>query len=54
MNRFEQILHLPGHVGPVWGLDVSYDSAFVVSVGSDRSLRVWRRTEDQVFVSEEK
>lgn len=53
-DRFEQILHLPGHSGPVWAIDVSFDSAICCSGGADRSLRVWVRGEDMVFVSEEK
>jgi U3 small nucleolar RNA-associated protein 12 len=38
----------------VWGLDVSSDGAFVLSVGQDRSLRVWERGDDLVFVEEER
>jgi len=52
--RFEQVLHLPGHKGPVWSLDVSRDGAFCVSGGQDRSLRLWERGEDLVFVEEER
>ena len=53
-DRFEQILRLPGHLGVVWSLDVSFDGAYCVSAGSDRSLRMWSRTEDMVFVEEER
>ncbi len=52
--RFEQVLHLPGHKGSVWGVDVSRDGAYCVSSGQDRSLRIWERTEDLVFVEEER
>lgn len=52
--RFEQILYLPGHSSCVWSLDISYDGAFCISGGQDRSLRIWERTEDMVFVEEEK
>ena len=38
----------------MWGLDVSADGAFVLSAGQDRSLRVWARGDDLVFVEEEK
>jgi U3 small nucleolar RNA-associated protein 12 len=54
IHRFEQILYLPGHVSCVWSLDISYDGAFCISGGQDRSLRIWERTEDMVFVEEEK
>ena len=53
-DRFEQILYLPGHLSAVWGLDVSSDAAVCVSSGQDRSLRVWSKTEDLVFIEEEK
>ena len=48
------MLSLPGHRSSVWGLDVSSDGAFVLSVGQDRSLRVWERGDDLVFVEEER
>jgi U3 small nucleolar RNA-associated protein 12 len=54
LRRFEQVLHLPGHKGPVWALDVSRDGSFAISGGQDRSLRVWERGEDLVFVEEER
>lgn len=53
-DRFEQILYLSGHSSAVWGLDVSSDASMCVSAGQDRSLRVWSRTEDLVFIEEEK
>lgn len=57
-DRFEQILSLPGHgsgnVSAVWACEISYDSSICVSVGQDRSLRLWQRSEDMVFVEEEK
>lgn len=53
-DRFEQILFLPNHISAVWSLGVSPDSSYVVSVGQDRSLRLWERTEDLVFIEEER
>ena len=53
-DHFEQILSLPGHTSEVWGLAVASDGSFVVSCGHDRSLRVWDRTEDMVFLEEER
>jgi len=53
-DRFEQILYLPGHVGTTWCLDLSYDGAYCVSCSQDRSLRIWDRTDDLVFIEEEK
>ena len=38
----------------MWSLDVSRDGAYCVSGGQDRSLRLWERGEDLVFVEEER
>lgn len=53
-DRAEQILLLSGHKGAVWSLDLSFDGSQVFTAGQDRSVRVWARTEDLVFVEEEK
>lgn len=53
-DRFEQILNLPGHFSCVWSLDIPMDGSFCVSGSQDRSLRVWKRSEDLVFIEEEK
>lgn len=37
-----------------WTLEVSPDGSFVLSGGHDRSLRLWRRTEEMVFLEEER
>lgn len=52
--RFELILLLPGHVSSVWGLCCSTDGALLASGGRDRTVRLWARSEDLVFVEEEK
>ena len=38
----------------MWALDISRDGSFVISGGQDRSLRLWERGEDLVFVEEER
>ena len=53
-DRGECILHLSGHKGSVWGLSIDKDGHSVYSVGQDRSMRVWKRNEDLVFIEEEK
>lgn len=37
-----------------WALEVSPDGSFVLSGGHDRSLRFWRRTDEMVFLEEER
>lgn len=53
-DRFEQILLLTGHFAEINSLAVSRTGAFVLSGGMDRQVRVWERTKDIVFISEEK
>lgn len=38
----------------MWGLEISPDGATLYSSGQDRSVRVWERGEDLVFVEEER
>lgn len=53
-GRYELILTLPAHHAEVWGLAISRDGGVVVSASRDRSLRLWRRTDEQVFLEEER
>jgi len=53
-DKREQILALPGHHAEVWGAAISHTGDLVVTGSNDRSLRLWHRTEDQVYVEEEK
>ncbi|KAG5188489.1 WD40-repeat-containing domain protein [Tribonema minus] len=53
-DRFEKVLTMEGNQAEVWGLAVAGDGSFVLSGGHDRSLRVWERTEDMVFLEEER
>jgi U3 small nucleolar RNA-associated protein 12 len=43
-----------GHHGEVWGLAVAKYGAFVVTGSHDRSLRVWNKTDEQLFLEEER
>jgi len=55
-DRFELILVLRGHCAEVNCLAVSSrnNGAFVLSGSMDRSVRVWERTKDIVFLEEER
>ena len=48
------MLLLDGHASEVWGLSVSRDGSSVASCGRDRSLRLWGRTDEPVFLEEER
>jgi U3 small nucleolar RNA-associated protein 12 len=53
-DSFSQVHDCKGHSGAVWGLAVSRNGLTVASVGADRSVRVFRRSEEQVFLDEER
>jgi len=53
-DTYDMILELRGHTSEVWSLCISNDGEFVVSASNDRSIRMWTRTMDQVFLEEER
>lgn len=53
-DKFEQIQKLDGHHGEIWALVVSRTGDFVISASHDKSIRVWEKTDEQIFLEEEK
>jgi len=53
-DKREMILALPGHHAEVWSVVLSHTGDLLVTGSNDRSLRLWHRTDDQVFVEEER
>jgi U3 small nucleolar RNA-associated protein 12 len=45
---------MKGHLGSVWCLAISNNGGLLVSGSQDKSLRIWRRTEEQLFLEEER
>lgn len=52
-DKFEFIAALDGQRGELWSLVVSDDGELVASASHDRMMRVWRRTDEPVFLEEE-
>lgn len=52
-DRFEFIAELEGQRGHVWTVVVGEDGELVATGGRDRMMRVWRRTDEQLFLEEE-
>ncbi|KAL1919761.1 uncharacterized protein VTP21DRAFT_1692 [Calcarisporiella thermophila] len=53
-DKFENIMKLEGHHGEIWALAVGKHGNFIVSASHDRSIRIWERTEEQLFLEEER
>ncbi|KAI9320448.1 WD40-repeat-containing domain protein [Dichotomocladium elegans] len=53
-DKFENIMKLSGHHGEVWALAIAKHGAFVVTGSHDRSIRIWEKTDEQLFLEEER
>ncbi|KAJ9114165.1 hypothetical protein QFC20_001681 [Naganishia adeliensis] len=53
-DKFELIQKFEGHHGEVWALAVSHFGEFVVSGSHDKSIRVWEKTDEPLFLEEER
>jgi len=52
--QFEKIQTLEGHHGEVWALTVSNRGNFVVTGSHDKSIRIWEKLDDPLFLEEER
>ncbi|KAJ2508377.1 beta transducin [Coemansia sp. RSA 2052] len=53
-DNFQRIQRLDACHGDVWALAVAKHGNFVVASSQDRSIRVWEKTDEQLFVEEER
>lgn len=53
-SQFELIQKLDGHHAEVWALAVSNRGEFVVTGSHDKSIRVWEKTDEPLFLEEER
>lgn len=53
-DKFENIQKLEGHHGEVWALAVSNTGKFVVTGSHDKSIRVWEKLDEPLFLEEER
>lgn len=52
-DTFQKVAVVGQHLSEVWALTTSKDGGLLISAGHDRSIRVWERTDEPVFPSEE-
>ena len=53
-DKFQQIQKFEGHHGEIWTMAVSRVGDFFVTASHDKSIRVWSRTEEPLFLEEER
>lgn len=52
--QFEKIQTLEGHHSEIWALAVSNRGNFVVTGSHDKSIRIWEKLDDPLFLEEER
>ncbi|KAF8640072.1 hypothetical protein AX17_001313 [Amanita inopinata Kibby_2008] len=53
-DKFENIQKLDGHHGEIWALALSHRGNFVVTGSHDKSIRVWEKLDEPLFLEEER
>ncbi|CAJ1453167.1 unnamed protein product [Effrenium voratum] len=53
-DSYELITCLTGHATEILAMALSQDASFIVTAGSDKQIRMWKRTQEQLFLSEER
>ena len=53
-DKFEQIQKLKGHHGEIWAMAVARTGDFVVSASHDKSIRIWSKSDEPIFLEEER
>lgn len=53
-DKFEFICDIEGQRGEVWSVATSSDGEIIATASHDRMLRVWRRTDQPLFLEEER
>lgn len=53
-DTYDEVFVFDNFFGEVWGLGISSIGDFFVAVSADKSIRVWRQTQEQVFINEER
>ncbi len=53
-DTYDEVFVFDNFFGEIWGLACSSIGDFFVAVSADKCIRVWRQTQEQVFVEEER
>jgi U3 small nucleolar RNA-associated protein 12 len=53
-DKFDCIQKLEGHHSDVLALATSYKGRFVITASSDKSIRVWEKTDEPLFIQEQR
>ncbi|KAL5121294.1 beta transducin [Pleosporales sp. CAS-2024a] len=53
-DKFEQIQRFKGHHGEIWAMTVARTGDFIVTASHDKSIRIWSRSDEPIFLEEER
>ncbi|EJU06188.1 WD40 repeat-like protein [Dacryopinax primogenitus] len=53
-DKFENIQKFEGHHAEIWALAVAHNGQFVVTGSHDKSIRIWEKTDEPLFLEEER
>lgn len=53
-DKFVGVQTLEGHHGEVWALATGHHGRLLATAGADRSIRVWEKTDEPLFLEEER
>lgn len=53
-DTFDEVFVFDNFFGEIWGLACSSIGDFFVAVSADKCIRIWRQTQEQIFIDEER
>jgi U3 small nucleolar RNA-associated protein 12 len=53
-DKFEQIQRFKGHHGEIWAMTVARTGDFIVTASHDKSIRIWSKSDEPIFLEEER
>lgn len=53
-DKFQQIQKFKGHHGEIWAMTVARTGDFIVTASHDKSIRIWSKSDEPIFLEEER
>jgi U3 small nucleolar RNA-associated protein 12 len=53
-DKFEQIQKMKGHHGEIWAMTIARTGDFIVTASHDKSIRIWSKSDEPIFLEEER
>ncbi|KAF3046482.1 hypothetical protein E8E12_010078 [Didymella heteroderae] len=53
-DKFQQIQKFRGHHGEIWAMTLARTGDFIVTASHDKSIRIWSKSDEPIFLEEER